>query len=250
MGGKDKIVLEEVEIDQRKRRQALQNIAKAVEGKRYVYSPSGWEIFRGQLKYISPFCLGGQLLGLLFMVALFEYFWWKGESMLTFLGAASVASSSMGIFLMLELNRSNSIGLMELEQTCYLNFKQIWCVKMILFGCVDILTLTVLSAVVARSVSCGIFRAAVYLLAPFVVSNMVQLLVFSLLRGRGKEYLQAGAAIACGMASLVPLCNPSWYAAASFGIWVLVLVAATICLIGEMSLVYHKMEEGEILCWN
>ncbi len=189
-------------------------------------------------------------MGLLFMVALFEYFWWKGESMLTFLGAASVASSSMGIFLMLELNRSNSIGLMELEQTCYLNFKQIWCVKMILFGCVDILTLTVLSAVVARSVSCGIFRAAVYLLAPFVVSNMVQLLVFSLLRGRGKEYLQAGAAIACGMASLVPLCNPSWYAAASFGIWVLVLVAATICLIGEMSLVYHKMEEGEILCWN
>lgn len=250
MGDNREIRLEEVPIDQGQKRKALQTIAKAVDGKRYAYCPSGWEIFRGQLKYISRFCLGGQMAGLLLMAVLFGYFQWKGEDVEVYLGAASAAASCMGVFLMLELNRSNAIGMLELEQTCYLNFKQVWCVKMVLFGCLDILSLTVLTVVVAGNVSYGIVRVAVYLLAPFVVSNMAQLLVFSLLRGRGKEYLQAAAAAACGMASLIPACNPRCYAMAGFGVWVAALLAGIVCLAGEIGFVCHKIEEGEVFCWN
>ena len=83
---------------------------------------------------ISRFCLGGQLLCLFLTVVLLGYFQWVEEGMLTYLGTASVAASGMGIFLMIELSRSSAIGMMELEQSCYLNFKQVWCVKMILFG--------------------------------------------------------------------------------------------------------------------
>lgn len=247
---KEKIVLEEIQIDQGKKQQILRNIQEAAEKKQYSYCPSFWEIFWGQLKYISGFCLGGQLLCLLLTVILLGYFQWKGEGILTYLGTASVTASSMGIFLMAELGRSSSIGMMELEQSCYLNFKQVWCVKMILFGCLDILLLTVMVAVIAGNTSCGMFQVLVYLLVPFVLSNSAQLLVFTMLRGRRGEYFQAGAAAVCGMASLIPLSSPKWYTRAYFGLWVFVLAAAVLWLIREISLIYRKMEEGEIVCWN
>ncbi len=247
---REKIVLEEIPINQRQKREVLQNIARVAEEKKYAYCPSFWDIFRGQLKYISRFCLGGQLLCLFLTVLLLGYFQWKEESVFTYLGTASAASSAMGIFLMMELNRSSAIGMMELEQTCYLNWKQVWCVKMILFGCLDILLLTVMVAVIAGNTSCGMFRVLVYLLVPFLLSNAVQLLVFTMLRGRKGEYLQAGAAAMCGMVSLIPLSSPKWYAKAYFGLWLFALAAAAACLIREISLVYRKMEEGEMVCWD
>ena len=109
---------------------------------------------------------------------------------------------------------------------------------MILFGCLDILLLTVMVAVVAKNTSCGLFRVLVYLLVPFVLSNAVQLLVFTMLRGRRGEYLQAGAAAMCGMISLIPLSSPQWYARTYFGVWVFALAAAVLCLIREINLIY------------
>lgn len=247
---KEKIVLEEISIDQQEKGRILQKLEEATKQKQYWRCPSFWEIFRGQLKYISGFCLGGQLLCVCLTVVLLGYFQWKGEGMLTYLGTASVAASSMGLFLVAELGRSRAIGMMELEQSCYLNFKQVWCVKMILFGCLDILLLTVMVAVVAKNTSCGLFRVLVYLLVPFVLSNAVQLLVFTMLRGRRGEYLQAGAAAMCGMISLIPLSSPQWYARTYFGVWVFALAAAVLCLIREINLIYRRMEEGEMVCWN
>lgn len=247
---RDKFVLEEIKTDGQQKQKVLENIARTVEEKRYVYCPRRWEVFRGQLKYISGFCLGGQLLCLGLMMVLFGYFQWKGENMLTYLGAASVAASCAGVFLMLELNRSSSIGMMELEQTCYLNFKQVWCVKMIWFGCLDILMFTVMIFAIAGNTSCSLFRVMVYLLVPFVISNVLQLLVFTMLRSKRQDYLQAGAAIMSSLISLFPLSDPRWYTITYFGVWMLVLAAALLCLIWEIRLVCHKMEEGEILCWN
>ncbi len=241
-----KFVLENIQTDQKQKEKVLQNIAHAVEEKPYLYCPSGWEIFRGQIKYISRFCLAGQLLCLFLMIVLSGYFRWKGDNMLTYLAAASC----MSVFLILELNRSSTIGMLELEQSCYLNFKQVWCVKMILFGCLDILFFTVMIPGIAGSTSCGMFRAMVYLLVPFVVSSLMQLLVFTMLRNGKREYLQAGTAVGCSMASLIPLSAPEWYTMAYFGIWILMLAAFGLCLAWEIRQLYHKLEEGELICWN
>ena len=48
-------------IDQQEKGRILQKLEEAAEQKQYWRCPSFWEIFRGQLKYISGFCLGGQL---------------------------------------------------------------------------------------------------------------------------------------------------------------------------------------------
>ncbi|MEH2943680.1 hypothetical protein VSQ32_12610 [Lachnospiraceae bacterium KK002] len=250
MKSTEKFVLEHIQPDRRQKERILRQIAQAVEEKQELYCPSGWEIFCGQVKYISRFCLGGQLLCLFLIMVLFAYFQWKGENMLAYLGAASAAASCMSVFLILELNRSSTIGMLELEQSCYLNVKQVWCMKMILFGCLDILFFSIMIPGIAGTASCGMFQVMVYLLVPFVISSFMQLLVFTMLRGGKREYLQAGMAVGCGMASLLPLSAPEWYTMAYFGIWLLLLAAFGLSLAWEIRQLYHKLEEGELICWN
>jgi len=174
-----KIILEQIDIPEVRKAESLKRIAGAVEEKQYAYHPSWWEIFRGQIKYISAFCLGGQVLCLLALLLLFGYLQEEGADLQAYLGTASVLASYMGIFLMLELSRSRSFGVLEIEQTCYLNLKQIWCVKMLLFGCLDIVLLTVMILGVAGNTAWSLFQVMVYLLVPFVISNALQLWVFT-----------------------------------------------------------------------
>lgn len=250
MRSKDKLILEEIPIDIGQKQKILTKIAEAVEEKRYVYCPSFWEIFYGQLKYISGLCLGGQILCFVFFLVLLGYFQSQGGGMTAYLGIGSASSSCIGVFLMIELGRSRDYKMAELEQVCYLNLKQVWCVKMILFGALDVLTLTVMTFGIAGNTSLSMIRVIVYLLAPFVLSNVLQLLVFTFLRGRRGEYLQMGAAAFASGVSLLPLSYPGWYTAAYFGIWVCVLAAALAFLIREIVQLYHNLEEGEGICWN
>ena len=243
MRARDKIVLEEIQIEPGRKQEILQNLRQAAAEKRSIYCPSLWEIFRGQLKYISGFCLGGQGVCLLLLIFIFSYFQRTSQDMMTYLGTGSVTASFIGIFFILELSRNRDYGMTELEQTCYLNLKQIWCVKMILFGCMDLLVFTIMILGIAGNTSWGIFQIMIYLLVPFVWSNGIQLFVFTMLRGRRGEYLQAGAAAMCGMISLIPLSSPQWYARTYFGVWVFALAAAVLCLIREINLIYRRMEK-------
>lgn len=238
-----KIALEQIPIEDARKAESLQNIAQAVEKKRYRYKPSHWEILRGQIKYISSFYLGGQLSCLLVIILTIGYLQEQGADMLAFLGAGSVLSSYMGVFLILELSRSQSCGMMEIEQTCYLNIKQVWCMKMIVFGSLDILLLTSLVLGVVRNVNCGIFQTMVYLLLPFFVSNILQLLVFTIMRKGKRGYLQMSIAVLLSCISLIPLSYPGIYTVAYFGIWLFGLAVALAVLITEIVTIYGRLEE-------
>lgn len=250
MGNGGKIRLEQVKIEEKKKQEGLCRIAEAVEGMENMFVPSWYGIFRGQLRYISGYCLGGQLLCMALLALLAAYFQRENVDVRVWLGVASVVFSYVGVFLMLELGRCKSSGMMELEQSCYLGLKQIWCVKMIVFGCLDILLLAAMAVGIAGSASLGAFQVMVYLLVPFVLSNAVQLFAFTWLRGRGNEYLQMGAAVLAGMVCGIPLFYPEIYGAAYFGFWVAALAAAVVCLAREILVLCQKLEEGEGICWN
>lgn len=250
MEKRTEIILEQIDIPEIKRKESLSRIAEAVKEKQYGYQPSWWEIFRGQIKYISGFCLDGQVLCLLVLLWLFGYLQDEGAELQIYLGTASVAASYMGIFLMLELSRSRSFGVLEIEQTCYLNLKQIWCVKMILFGCLDMVLLTVMILGVAGNTAWSMFRVMLYLLVPFVVSNALQLWVFTRFPRGKKEYLQMGTAVLVSAASLLPPNFPQWYTVAYLGVWILVFAAALGFLIKEIVWICQRLDEGEVLYWN
>ncbi|MCI8484643.1 MAG: hypothetical protein HFH41_09925 [Lachnospiraceae bacterium] len=250
MRARDKIVLEEIQIEPGRKQEILQNLRQAAAEKRSIYCPSLWEIFRGQLKYISGFCLGGQGVCLLLLIFIFSYFQRTSQDMMTYLGTGSVTASFIGIFFILELSRNRDYGMTELEQTCYLNLKQIWCVKMILFGCMDLLVFTIMILGIAGNTSWGIFQIMIYLLVPFVWSNGIQLFVFTMLRGGKKEYLQIGTVLLTSILWLYPLSHPRWYTITYFGIWLIALAVAAAFWIREILRVWHKLGEGEMVCWN
>ena len=79
---KEKYVLEEIPIDPVRKRQILGKIAEAVEEKRYLYCPTAMEVFRRQIRYISGFCIGGQMACLMVLLALFWQFQVQGDEIL------------------------------------------------------------------------------------------------------------------------------------------------------------------------
>lgn len=163
------------------------------------------------------------------------------------LGTGSVLAACLGVFLMLELCRSSSFHMVELEQSCYFNVKQLWCVKMIIFGCLDLLILTVLIAGVSKNVSCGMFAVILYFLVPFVISSGLQFLVFTIFRRGKREYLQMSAAVFVSVLSLSPLSEPRLYTVACLGFWVLALIIGAGLLTGEIILLYRTLcSENEI----
>lgn len=105
-------------------------------------------------------------------------------------------------------------------------------------------------AVIAGNTTYGILQVLVYLLVPFVLSNGLQLLVFTMFRSQKKGYLQMAAALSASGVSLLPMQYPVWYQASYLGIWVCILAAAALFLGKEIAGAYQKLEEGESICWN
>ncbi|MCI8300018.1 MAG: hypothetical protein HFI69_06670 [Lachnospiraceae bacterium] len=233
------ITLEEIQTEGKA--QVLAQLKEAVEAKNIRYHPTLLQTVLGQIKYLSLPALGGQITCLFLIFVLCSYLERRQAQLMMWLGTGSVLAACLGLFLMLELCRSSSFHMMELEQSCYLNVKQLWCVKMIIFGCLDLLILTALIAGVSKNVSCGMFPVMLYLLVPFVISSGLQFLVFTIFRRERREYLQMSAAVFISVVSLLPLSEPKLYTIACLGVWVLALIAGTILLTTEIVLMYRTL---------
>ncbi len=243
-----RIQLEEIQIEKHEKIQALDQIRDAVEAKNIRYQPSLLQILLGQIKYLSWSALGGQASCLLVILGICRILENSGAQLMVWLGTGSVLASCVGVFLMLELCRSSSFHMTELEQSCYLNVKQLWCVKMIIFGCLDLLVLTVLIAGVSKNVSCGIFSVMLYFLVPFVFSSGLQLFVFTIYRKDRREYLQMGAVILISILSLLTINIPGLYTFACLWIWGIALILGTGLLAAEIMLLYQMICQGDELC--
>ena len=233
------ILLEEIQIEGKA--QVLEQIYEAVEAKNIRYQPTLIQMVLGQIKYLSLPALGGQIACLFLIFAMCIYLEKSQAQLMIWLGTGSVLAACLGVFLMMELCCSSSFHMVELEQSCYLNVKQLWCVKMIIFGCLDLVVLTALIAGVSKNVSCGMFPVILYFMVPFVISSGLQFLVFTIFRRGKREYLQMGAAVFISVLSLVPLSEPRLYTFACLGFWVLALLIGAGLLIGEIILFYRMI---------
>lgn len=246
----DKWKLEPIAVEEEKKQQALQKIGRAVGQKKEKYVPSWWNILWGQVKFTSKYCLAGQFLMIVLITLLFEYFAKNGAELGEYLGTASAFSAFSGIFLIQELSRSQNFGMVELEQTCYLSMKQLWCMKMILFGSMDILILSIMMGRIAVQCSRGLGSIGIYLLVPFVMANVGYLLVFSWIRGNEKGYVQTGLAAAVSILSALLSGQKEWYDIQYIGIWTVVLIVSSAVLAVEILRIYGRAVKGEIACWN
>ena len=132
--GNDKIKLPELPVDPIRKKESLYKIQEAAAYKRLVYCPSWLEILKSQLSYISRGYWIGQGAFAGVGIVLFLLLGNLSREDAPYLFYASVLAASIGIVTVMELGRSQSFQMGELEESCYFNLGQLWAIKMIELG--------------------------------------------------------------------------------------------------------------------
>lgn len=236
--------------DAQRKKETFEVLEGAVKRKPICYKPSLFDLFRIQLQYISPmfWVIQGAFLAAVALMlertnrtdgGLCHYLWW-----------GSLTAAWMGAAVCGELGRHFSRGMAELEQSCYFNLPQMWTMRMILSGSVDIVLLGVCSGGIARSARAPLGQVCVYLLAPFVLSNLCCLWAVTAFRGGRNRYARLIVAFMTALLAVTPSLGPEVYEAEHFGVWVAVLFFGTVLWIKQLRQCYRKIAGGEILCWS
>ena len=236
--------------DANRKKESLYFLQNAVREKKLRYTPSFAELMRIQLQYITPLFWLVQGGILLFMILLFYRFSARDAGLEEYLWWSSIAAAWMGVLSHGTYVSHFSHGMTELEQSCYINLSQMWTIRMILCTSADIFILTVFSGGVALDTETSFGRVAVYLLVPFVLSNVCCLLAINILRGGRGRFGQAALAVVMALAAVSPSAAPPIYTAAYLWVWFAALILGAVIFIGQVRSCYNKMMRGEMLCWS
>lgn len=240
----------ELRPDVHKRQESLILIQDYIYARKIRSTPSFWGLLEIQLQYIPPafWVLQGWLLCLLILLLyrmpgqateLTDYLWWS-----------SIAAAWMGVLSNGALARHFSSRMAELEQSCYINLSQMWMIRMILTTGVDIGVLTVFSGGIAARTDTFFGRVAMYLLVPFLLSNVCCLLLVSALRGSRGKYTLAALAVVVALLAVSPSVFANAYTAAYLWVWFCVLVLGAAVFAGQIRNCYGRMTRGEMICLN
>lgn len=238
-------------IDQDRRAAALNHIRQDVELKKVRYSPSKLQILKIQLQYISKEYWSGQALLAAAAILLFTQYGVVPDKMQEYLIGASMLAALMGLVSVFEISRSLSWNMAELEQSCFLNLGQIWSIKMLISGAIDLCILTVMIFSVADKMKYSIFAVCLYILVPFVVSNVCYLFFVSAGRNSGRKWIQIILAVFLCIGSAIPAVIPRVYRTVYLPVWTAVFLIGTILLAIEIYALLRKLKTGgKELCWN
>lgn len=233
-----------------RKREAMEAIGREIRAKKITYSPSAARLFLIQLQYI-PFAFwlsqGAVLVSVAFLLCrttlrqggVMDYLWW-----------GSVAAAWMGLMACGGLNRHLVRGMVELEQSCYINMLQLWTMRMILSGCMDMIILCVCSGVIAWYTRMWLVRILLYLLVPFVLSNACYLIFLTWARGRRMQFPQIIIGAVSGVMALAPRLFAGIYSPDCLWVWMILLTGGVYLWVERLRCCRRKITRGEMLCWN
>ena len=252
-----------VGIEEEKRKAALENIRRAADRHKTVYQPSWREMLNGQLRYISKAAWCGQGGFLAAAILLYVLFRNQEEQIRLCLIYGSMVAAGVGGVAVMELSKSMACHMAEIEQSCYFNLGQIWSLRLILLGGADLCVLACLVLGLWGRGSFGLVALGLYLLVPFVLSNLCYLFFLTVGRTLGKR--KTSAAVNRGMGSwlqlvtvlfmcllaAVPSTFPRAYDRASLWIWAVVFLIGTALLAAEVRMLLVRASvSGKELLWE
>lgn len=185
-------------FDMDKWQERLPDIETAIWEKQIGHRPGKADIFWTQLCYIEKSYWMAQFLILTFTVTIFALYnggnnmWLDLKTMLAFISCVAAFAGMGGV---LGLNRMFSYHMEELMSTFYFNIGQMASMRLVIYSAVDLLFLTVVIAGVTMGTRMSALIAAVYLLVPFLLSNLCYFTVFSLVKGKVKGAAFAAASV-------------------------------------------------------
>ena len=237
--------------EERRKEMALCEIRQAVQKKTVRCTPSLPELIWIELQYISPgfWILQGMLTAAL--VLLLEKTSLDNGGLRDYQRWTSILAAWLGVAGCVSLGRHFSRGMAELEQSCFFNLTQLWTIKMALSGAVDILILGLASGRIAAGTAVPFVRVSVYVLVPFVLSNVCCLLFFTAIRGGRSRYGQLAMAFVTGIIAAVPASQPEEvYEGAFLWAWAFALLCGVGIYLWQLWWMYGKIRRGEMICWS
>lgn len=118
---------------------------------------------------------------------------WAVSSMTPFLAMLTAA----------EISRSGAYGMTELEAACRFSLPQLTGARVLIIGTVSFGVTALLAALSGIFTSAGAAKAALYILAPFLLVNSISLAAYTRFRDREGSYISAAAAVAVSAAGVI-----------------------------------------------
>lgn len=148
------------------------------------------------------------------------------------------------------LGRLFSRNMAELEQTLYLNLKQMVCIQMLFGGVADLLVLGIVVGIAGGQNDAGTGAYLLYMLVPFLWSDTLYLYMLTAFHSLQQGYRQLTAGIVCGILALFPMFLEDAYEAVYLPVWGALAAAGCVLLAAEVFHMLGKIERGEGLCLN
>lgn len=237
-------------LDEKRKADSLLTIQYEVHKKRIRRHPSFAENVWNQLRFQSWkhwVMLGGVLLAAFLMVFVFGR---NGVHGVDSIAACSVFVVFAGNIGLSSVARLFSRHMAELEKTLYLDLKQMVCIQMMEAGIVDMLVLGFLTGCIGREHEAGIFACLLYMLVPFLWSDVLYLHMLTWFRSIFSGFWQLSAGVLCAGLALFPAFFADAYEPEYVPVWGLCAVAGVLLLFGEICRILGKIEGGESLCLN
>lgn len=237
-------------LDEEEKEKSLAAIYRAVEKKQLRYYPSFWEKLWNQLRF-QPWkyrvSQGAVLLAAMLLVVYLDQ---KGTAGTASISACSVFLVFAGNICLSGVGRLFSWHMAELEQTLYLNLKQMVCIGMLEAGFVDLAVLSLLTGFAGKVSQLGTGVTLLYMLVPFLWSDILYLHMLTALRNTQSGYWHLAAGILCGLLALFPVILEEGYDPDFLPMWLLAAAAGLLLLAAQIYRILGKIEGGDSLCLN
>lgn len=203
-----------------------------------------FEFYFSQIKYIRKrfWCLSILLMigmMLLTKIAVNGY---------TAVGILSAALPLLTILGIMELNKSTSYHMSELEISCKYNLVKIMLIRLAILGSFHFLILFILLIAFVSQNEYGLLRYILYMITPFFLSTYCSLFVTNLLKTRDNLYICSGITIFISICILILNKNFAIIYTAQLTIfWISVFILITILLFKEIKKLVTQKEEFQ---WN
>lgn len=237
-------------LDESKKEKGLLAVYDAAERKQVRQYPSFWENLWNQFRFQSWKCHAAQGSMLTLAMLLTGYLNRKNVTETDSLIVCSVFLVFSGNICLSGVAQLFSWHMAELEQTLYLNLKQMVCIRMLEAGLVDLVILSLLTVFTGGLHSIGTGAYLLYMLVPFLWSDILYLHMLTAFRNVLSGYRQLSAGIVCGLLAVFPIPLGNVYKAVYLPLWGASAAAGVLLLAAEIYRILGKIEGGDSLCLN
>ena len=240
---------EQIPVDKIRKQKTYHAITEEMEKQKNSVISEKTVLFH-QVYYMDKlfFIIYGILICLgIIIVRIFQYTGIKQNEMIMVCMAGSGILSITSIS-MIDKLFFGKIG--ELGESCYFNTKQCVATWLVLSGGINIAMLLLAVSYLNYHWKAGLLQAGLYILTPYLLSNVVALVILSMKTRERKLSLFGMSVVFLSISYGVIGSIPGVFLTTALWMWAVAFLLSVLLSAMQIKRLFGKLEKGEILCTN